>query len=135
MGQKNPGFIPGFMIVFVLQQKTRLAITSRASELGIRWWRLLFILSTEAFVVCRNYNPPAGYVPTMANPLLDLKYGKMQLNCFCKIMLVWGQGRPVQSRYTDQNMVKVKWAASTSYQNDSKDFVINPSCLLEYQFS
>jgi len=30
--------------------------------------------SIEAFVVCQNYNPPAGYTPTMANPLLDHKY-------------------------------------------------------------
>lgn len=28
----------------------------------------------EAFVVCQNYSPPDGYVPTMANPLLDHKY-------------------------------------------------------------
>uniref|UniRef100_A0A8V0X3S8 Putative tRNA (cytidine(32)/guanosine(34)-2'-O)-methyltransferase n=1 Tax=Gallus gallus TaxID=9031 RepID=A0A8V0X3S8_CHICK len=27
--------------------------------------------SIEAFVVCRNYSPPQGYVPTMDNPLLD----------------------------------------------------------------
>lgn len=27
--------------------------------------------SIEAFVVCRGYSPPAGYVPTMDNPLLD----------------------------------------------------------------
>ncbi|KAG8249957.1 putative tRNA (cytidine(32)/guanosine(34)-2'-O)-methyltransferase [Homalodisca vitripennis] len=27
--------------------------------------------SIEAFVVCQNYAPPEGYVPTMANPLLD----------------------------------------------------------------
>jgi tRNA (cytidine32/guanosine34-2'-O)-methyltransferase len=31
--------------------------------------------SIEAFVVCQNYNPPAGYKPTMANPLLDPKSG------------------------------------------------------------
>ncbi|KAJ8329724.1 tRNA (uridine-2'-O-)-methyltransferase trm7 [Batrachochytrium dendrobatidis] len=30
--------------------------------------------SIESFIVCRNYSPPAGYVPTMANPLLDLDY-------------------------------------------------------------
>eukprot|EP00053_Salpingoeca_punica_P012389 m.110985 g.110985 ORF g.110985 m.110985 type:complete len:296 (+) comp15935_c0_seq2:126-1013(+) len=30
--------------------------------------------SIESFVVCRGYAPPAGYVPTMANPLLDHKY-------------------------------------------------------------
>ena len=29
---------------------------------------------TEAFVVCQNYTPPDGYVPTMANPLLDHQY-------------------------------------------------------------
>jgi tRNA (cytidine32/guanosine34-2'-O)-methyltransferase len=27
--------------------------------------------SIESFVVCKGYNPPVGYVPTMANPLLD----------------------------------------------------------------
>ena len=26
--------------------------------------------SIESFVVCQNYFPPAGYVPTMCNPLL-----------------------------------------------------------------
>ncbi|NXY65341.1 TRM7 methyltransferase, partial [Callaeas wilsoni] len=25
----------------------------------------------EAFVVCRGYSPPEGFVPTMDNPLLD----------------------------------------------------------------
>jgi len=30
--------------------------------------------SIEAFVVCQNYSPPAGYVPTMVNPLLDHSY-------------------------------------------------------------
>lgn len=30
--------------------------------------------SIEAFVVCQNYNPPKGYVPTMVNPLLDHEY-------------------------------------------------------------
>ncbi|TRY75502.1 hypothetical protein TCAL_00540 [Tigriopus californicus] len=30
--------------------------------------------SIEAFVVCRNYEPPPGYVPTMINPLLDHTY-------------------------------------------------------------
>ena len=30
--------------------------------------------SIEAFVVCQNYTPPPGYVPTMANPLLDHQY-------------------------------------------------------------
>ena len=32
-------------------------------------------LSAEAFVVCQGYRPPPGYVPTMANPLLGLRYG------------------------------------------------------------
>ncbi|XP_060619109.2 tRNA (cytidine(32)/guanosine(34)-2'-O)-methyltransferase [Anolis sagrei] len=30
--------------------------------------------SIEAFVVCRNYNPPEDYVPNMSNPLLDHCY-------------------------------------------------------------
>merc|ERR550534_2951720 len=30
--------------------------------------------SIEAFVVCQDYDPPAGYVPTMVNPLLDHAY-------------------------------------------------------------
>jgi hypothetical protein len=30
--------------------------------------------SIEAFVVCQGYSPPPGYVPTMANPLLDHAY-------------------------------------------------------------
>eukprot|EP00729_Bicosta_minor_P019233 gene19233-23686_t len=30
--------------------------------------------SIEAFVVCQDYNPPPGYIPTMSNPLLDHKY-------------------------------------------------------------
>lgn len=30
--------------------------------------------SIEAFVVCQNYHPPEGYVPTMVNPLLDHEY-------------------------------------------------------------
>ncbi|KAI9091701.1 FtsJ-like methyltransferase-domain-containing protein, partial [Phlyctochytrium arcticum] len=30
--------------------------------------------SIEAFIVCQNYTPPAGYIPTMLNPLLDLTY-------------------------------------------------------------
>ncbi|KAH0628887.1 hypothetical protein JD844_010507 [Phrynosoma platyrhinos] len=30
--------------------------------------------SIEAFVVCRNYSPPEGYVPNMSNPLLDHCY-------------------------------------------------------------
>jgi tRNA (cytidine32/guanosine34-2'-O)-methyltransferase len=35
----------------------------------------LFPFNAEAFVVCQNYRPPEGYVPTMANPLLDHNYG------------------------------------------------------------
>jgi tRNA (cytidine32/guanosine34-2'-O)-methyltransferase len=31
--------------------------------------------SIEAFVVCERFKPPAGYVPSMAKPLLDYKYG------------------------------------------------------------
>jgi len=30
--------------------------------------------SIESFVVCQNYHPPEGYVPTMINPLLDHSY-------------------------------------------------------------
>ncbi|CAM0136823.1 tRNA (uridine-2'-O-)-methyltransferase trm7 [Umbelopsis sp. WA50703] len=30
--------------------------------------------SIESFIVCQNYSPPKGYVPTMANPLLDFHY-------------------------------------------------------------
>ena len=30
--------------------------------------------SMEAFVVCREYAPPAGYVPNLANPLVDHTY-------------------------------------------------------------
>ncbi|KNE68317.1 23S rRNA (uridine(2552)-2'-O-)-methyltransferase [Allomyces macrogynus ATCC 38327] len=30
--------------------------------------------SIEAFVVCQDYAPPAGYVPTMKNPMLDVDY-------------------------------------------------------------
>jgi tRNA (cytidine32/guanosine34-2'-O)-methyltransferase len=32
--------------------------------------------SIEAFVVCRRFNPPVGYVPTMSEPLLDHSYGE-----------------------------------------------------------
>ncbi|RUS18445.1 FtsJ-like methyltransferase-domain-containing protein [Endogone sp. FLAS-F59071] len=30
--------------------------------------------SSQSFIVCQNYTPPEGYVPTMSNPLLDLSY-------------------------------------------------------------
>ncbi|XP_068228503.1 tRNA (cytidine(32)/guanosine(34)-2'-O)-methyltransferase-like [Palaemon carinicauda] len=30
--------------------------------------------SIESFVVCKDYGPPPGYVPTMVNPLLDHNY-------------------------------------------------------------
>eukprot|EP01126_Amoeba_proteus_P015011 TRINITY_DN16668_c0_g1_i1.p1 TRINITY_DN16668_c0_g1~~TRINITY_DN16668_c0_g1_i1.p1 ORF type:complete len:298 (+),score=78.16 TRINITY_DN16668_c0_g1_i1:71-964(+) len=30
--------------------------------------------SIESFVVCQNYKPPVGYVPTMLNPMLDMHY-------------------------------------------------------------
>ncbi|KAJ3155399.1 putative tRNA (cytidine(32)/guanosine(34)-2'-O)-methyltransferase [Geranomyces michiganensis] len=32
--------------------------------------------SIEAFIVCQNYTPPAGYVPTMLNRLLDFSYSQ-----------------------------------------------------------
>jgi len=31
--------------------------------------------SIEAFIVCQNYSPPEGYVPTMVSPMLDHHYG------------------------------------------------------------
>ena len=31
--------------------------------------------SIEAFMVCRGYNPPEGYTPTMCNPYIDLNGG------------------------------------------------------------
>ncbi|KAJ3329519.1 putative tRNA (cytidine(32)/guanosine(34)-2'-O)-methyltransferase, partial [Gonapodya sp. JEL0774] len=30
--------------------------------------------SIESFVVCQHFQPPPGFVPTMANPMLDLPY-------------------------------------------------------------
>jgi tRNA (cytidine32/guanosine34-2'-O)-methyltransferase len=33
-----------------------------------------FHCTLESFIVCQNYSPPEGYVPTMANPLLDFHY-------------------------------------------------------------
>lgn len=35
---------------------------------------MTFHFNAEAFVVCQEYSPPEGYIPTMANPLLDHKY-------------------------------------------------------------
>jgi len=32
--------------------------------------------SIEAFVLCQNYSPPEGYVPTIINPMLDLGYSE-----------------------------------------------------------
>ncbi|KAJ3056165.1 putative tRNA (cytidine(32)/guanosine(34)-2'-O)-methyltransferase [Rhizophlyctis rosea] len=32
-------------------------------------------LLIEAFIVCQDYQPPEGYVPTMINPMLDYGYG------------------------------------------------------------
>jgi tRNA (cytidine32/guanosine34-2'-O)-methyltransferase len=32
------------------------------------------MIAIESFIVCQNYSPPKGYVPTMANPLLDFHY-------------------------------------------------------------
>ncbi|KAJ1984747.1 putative tRNA (cytidine(32)/guanosine(34)-2'-O)-methyltransferase [Dimargaris cristalligena] len=31
--------------------------------------------SIESFIVCQNFSPPEGFVPNMANPLLDFTYG------------------------------------------------------------
>ena len=44
----------------------------------ILWIMDWYVFSVaEAFVVCEDYCPPEGYVPTMANPLLDHKYGML----------------------------------------------------------
>ena len=55
----------------------------------ISWLFLLYFL--EAFVVCQNYSPPAGYVPNMSNPLLDQHYGQYFINytvkCHCGVIL------------------------------------------------
>eukprot|EP00056_Hartaetosiga_gracilis_P005498 m.85331 g.85331 ORF g.85331 m.85331 type:complete len:319 (+) comp12189_c0_seq1:13-969(+) len=40
--------------------------------------------SIEAFVVCRGYAPPSGYVPTMSSPLLDHGYDE-QVNALTGI--------------------------------------------------
>ncbi len=32
------------------------------------------VLSLESFVLCQNYSPPAAYVPTIINPMLDSQY-------------------------------------------------------------
>jgi tRNA (cytidine32/guanosine34-2'-O)-methyltransferase len=37
----------------------------------------LLLPVTEAFVVCKGYACPEGYIPTMINPLLDLNYGNL----------------------------------------------------------
>ncbi|KAI8867538.1 FtsJ-domain-containing protein [Ramicandelaber brevisporus] len=34
--------------------------------------------SIEAFVVCQDYCPPEGYVPNMANPLMDVPFATMK---------------------------------------------------------
>ncbi|XP_074926669.1 tRNA (cytidine(32)/guanosine(34)-2'-O)-methyltransferase [Chelonoidis abingdonii] len=43
--------------------------------------------SIEAFVVCRGYCPPEGYVPNMSNPLLDHCYGNER---GCREWGAWG---------------------------------------------
>lgn len=35
-------------------------------------------LSAEAFVVCRNYKLPKGFVPDMSRPLLDFVHDELQ---------------------------------------------------------
>lgn len=43
-------------------------------------YNILLVFCVESFIVCQNYSPPEGYVPTMANPLLDFHYnGENQL--------------------------------------------------------
>ncbi|KAI9221212.1 FtsJ-like methyltransferase-domain-containing protein [Blastocladiella britannica] len=49
--------------------------------------------SIEAFIVCQDYAPPADYVPTMRNPLLDLEYD------------------PASDKLTDYNRFIVPFAA------------------------
>ncbi|XP_002156663.3 tRNA (cytidine(32)/guanosine(34)-2'-O)-methyltransferase [Hydra vulgaris] len=49
--------------------------------------------SIEAFIVCLNYFPPEGYIPTMANPLLnqDLDYSSLEgINCMLTPFLACG---------------------------------------------
>ena len=36
--------------------------------------RLVGKFNVEAFIVCTNYSPPAGYTPTMANPMMGVAY-------------------------------------------------------------
>lgn len=39
--------------------------------------------SLESFVLCQNYSPPEGYIPTMINPILGLNYGmQVYMACF-----------------------------------------------------
>lgn len=35
-------------------------------------------LPTEAFAVCRGYDPPEGFMPDLTKPLLDHSYGESQ---------------------------------------------------------
>jgi tRNA (cytidine32/guanosine34-2'-O)-methyltransferase len=48
---------------------------------------MFLYLFSKAFVVCQQYEPPAGYVPTMVNPLLDHAYTDFNqlegVNRFC----------------------------------------------------
>ncbi|KAJ2719140.1 tRNA (uridine-2'-O-)-methyltransferase trm7 [Coemansia sp. Benny D115] len=44
--------------------------------------------SIEAFVVCLDYNPPAAYIPNMANPLMDVPYGPDQPIVGCNRSIV-----------------------------------------------
>jgi hypothetical protein len=34
----------------------------------------------ESFVLCQDYTPPEGYVPTMINPILGVNYGTTHIN-------------------------------------------------------
>jgi len=36
--------------------------------------------SMEAFIVCQNYTPPAGYVPSMVNPMLGAQYSEVAVS-------------------------------------------------------
>jgi hypothetical protein len=47
--------------------------TSNAQRVRVR----VRLVSTESFVLCQNYTPPQGYVPTIINPMLDYQYGTL----------------------------------------------------------
>lgn len=38
----------------------------------------LHLIPTEAFAVCKGYDPPEGFLPDLTKPLLDHSYGESQ---------------------------------------------------------